>query len=106
MCARIHEFPTLEAPRLSWLGLPLVSKNQVIGVLALEKWQAYAFTREHFQVGTTFASQAAVALEDPRLFEDSSSRAAELDERSQRLALLIVSALALSGLLEEDKILD
>ena len=49
-------FPTLEAPRLSWLGLPLVSKNQVIGVLALEKWQAYFFTREHVQVGTTFAS--------------------------------------------------
>ena len=99
-------FPTLEAPRLSWLGLPLVSKNQVIGVLALEKWQAYAFTREHVQVGTTFASQAAVALENARLFEDSSSRAAELDERSQRLALLNRFSLALSGLLEEDKILE
>ncbi len=99
-------FPTLEAPRLSWLGLPLVSKNQVIGVLALEKWQAYSFTREHVQVGTTFASQAAVALENARLFEDSSSRASELDERSQRLALLNRFSSALSGLLEEDKILD
>ncbi len=99
-------FPTLEAPRLSWLGLPLVSKNQVIGVLALEKWQAYFFTREHVQVGTTFASQAAVALENARLFEDSSSRAAELDERSQRLALLNRFSSALSGLLEEDKILE
>jgi GAF domain-containing protein/nitrogen-specific signal transduction histidine kinase len=99
-------FPTLEAPRLSWLGLPLVSKNQVIGVLALEKWQAYSFTREHVQVGTTFASQAAVALENARLFEDSSSRASELDERSQRLALLNRFSSALSGLLEEDKILE
>jgi len=99
-------FPTLEAPRLSWLGLPLVSKNQVIGVLALEKWQAYFFTREHVQVGTTFASQAAVALENARLFEDSFSRATELDERSQRLALLNRFSSALSGLLEEDKILE
>jgi len=99
-------FPTLEAPRLSWLGLPLVSKNQVIGVLALEKWQAYFFTREHVQVGITFASQAAVALENARLFEDSSSRASELDERSQRLALLNRFSSALSGLLEEDKILE
>ncbi|MEP6893986.1 MAG: GAF domain-containing protein [Chloroflexota bacterium] len=99
-------FPTLEAPRLSWLGLPLVSKNQVIGVLALEKWQAYFFTREHVQVGTTFASQAAVALENARLFEDSSSRASELDERSQRLALLNRFSSALGGLLEEDKILE
>lgn len=99
-------FPTLEAPRLSWLGLPLVSKNQVIGVLALEKWQAFFFTREHVQVGTTFASQAAVALENARLFEDSSNRASELNERSQRLALLNRFSSALGGLLEEDKILE
>jgi len=98
-------FPAVEAPRLSWLGLPLVSKNEMIGVLALEKWQAYFFTREHMQVGTTFASQAAVSLENARLFEDSISRATELDERSQRLALLNRFSSTLSGLLEEDKIL-
>ena len=99
-------FPSLEAPRLSWLGLPLVSKHQVIGVLALEKWQAYFFTREHVQVGTTFASQAAVALENARLFEDSRNRASELDERSQRLALLNRFSSTLGGLLEEEKIFD
>lgn len=98
-------FPPLEAPRLSWLGMPLVSKKEVIGVLALEKWQAYFFTREHVQVGTTFASQAAVALENARLFEDSFNRAAELDERSQRLALINRFSSTLSGLLDEDKIL-
>jgi signal transduction histidine kinase len=56
-------------------------------------------------VGTTFASQAAVALDNARLFEDSIGRATELDERSQRLGLLNRFSSALSGLLEEDKIL-
>jgi len=98
-------FPSLEAPRLSWLGLPLISKNEVIGVLALEKWQAHFYTREHVQVGTTFASQSAVALDNARLFEDSIGRATELDERSQRLALLNRFSSALSGLLDEEKIL-
>jgi len=98
-------FPNVEAPRLSWLGLPLVSKNVVVGVLAIEKWQAHSFTREHIQVGTTFASQAAVSLENARLFEESIGRATELDERSQRLALLNRFSSSLSGLLEEDKIL-
>jgi len=98
-------FPPLEAPRLSWLGLPLISKNQVIGVLALEKWQSHFYNREHMQVGTTFASQAAVALENARLFEDSLSRASELDQRSQRLGLLNRFSSALSGLLDEGKIL-
>lgn len=98
-------FPHLEAPRLSWLGMPLISKNEVTGVLALEKWQSYFYNREHLQVGTTFASQAAVALENARLFEDSLGRATELDERSQRLALLNRFSSALSGLLDEGKIL-
>ena len=98
-------FPHLEAPRLSWLGVPLISKNEVTGVLALEKWQSYFYNREHMQVGMTFASQAAVALENARLFEDSLSRATELDERSQRLALLNRFSSALSGLLDEGKIL-
>jgi PAS domain S-box-containing protein len=98
-------FPPLEAPRLSWLGIPLISKNEVIGVLALEKWQSNFYNREHMQVGTTFASQAAIALENARLFEDSMSRATELDERSQRLALLNRFSSALSGLLDEGKIL-
>jgi PAS domain S-box-containing protein len=98
-------FPPLEAPRLSWLGIPLISKNEVIGVLALEKWQSHFYNREHMQVGTTFASQAAIALENARLFEESLSRATELDERSQRLALLNRFSSALSGLLDEGKIL-
>ena len=98
-------FPPLEAPRLSWIGLPLISKNQVIGVLALEKWQSHFYNHEHMQVGTTFASQAAVALENARLFEESISRATELDQRSQRLGLLNRFSSALSGLLDEGKIL-
>jgi len=44
-------------------------------------------------------------LENARLFEDSMSRATELDDRSQRLALLNRFSSALGGLLEEGKIL-
>lgn len=97
-------FPALEAPRLSWMGMPLISQNEVIGVLALEKWQAHFYTRDHMQVGRTFASQAAVALENARLYEESIGRATELDERSQRLALLNRFSAALGGLLDEGKI--
>ncbi len=40
-------FPALvEAERLSWLGIPLVSKGEVEGVIALEKTEAnYLHTR-------------------------------------------------------------
>ena len=56
------------------------------------------------QVATTFAGQAAVALENARLYEDSVNRAAELDQRSQRLALLNRFSSQMSGLLNADEI--
>lgn len=99
-------FPAIESPRLSWMGIPLMAKGEAIGLIALEKEEANFYTSEHIQIATTFASQAAVALENARLFEESLNRAAELDERSQRLALLNRFSSALSGLLDADQILE
>ena len=97
-------FPQIETPRLSWLGIPLISKGEVIGVIALEKQQANFYSPEQVQIATTFASQAAVALENARLYEDSLNRAAELGQRSQRLALLNRFSSQLSGLLHADQV--
>ncbi|MFZ5911025.1 MAG: GAF domain-containing protein [Chloroflexota bacterium] len=97
-------FPQIEAPHLSWLGIPLISKGEVIGVLALEKWQANFYKNEMVQIASTFAGQAAVALENAQLYEESLNRAAELDQRSQRLALLNRFSSRLSGLLDADQI--
>ena len=99
-------FTTLvEAERLSWLGVPLVSKGEVAGVIALEKAEPNFYTLELSQMAATFTSQAAVALENARLYEDSLRRAAELDQRSQRLSLLNRLSSDLNGLLNEDQVL-
>ncbi|MEW6403406.1 MAG: GAF domain-containing protein, partial [Chloroflexota bacterium] len=98
-------FPAVEAPHLSWIGIPLISKGELAGVLALEKWQAHFYSSDQLQVALTFASQAAVSLENARLYEDSLSRATELDQRSQRLGLLNRFSSSLSGLLDADQIL-
>ncbi len=99
-------FPSVEAPRLSWLGIPMIAKGELIGLIALEKWQAHFYTSEQIQLGTTFASQAAIALENANLYEDSLSHAAELDERSQRLALLNRFSSSFGGLLDAGQILN
>ena len=98
-------FPRVEAPRLSWLGIPLISKGELAGVIALEKWQAYFYNPDYIQLATTFASQAIISLENARLYEESLKRAAELDSRSKRLALLNRFSSLLSGLLDADQIL-
>jgi PAS domain S-box-containing protein len=101
-----ERFPSLiELDYRSWLGLPLIAKGEVIGVIALEKAEVDFYTTEHIQSATTFAGQSAIALENARLFEESQRRAAELDQRSQRLALLNRLSSELATSLDVDTIL-
>lgn len=100
-----ERFPGTEAERLSWLGLPLVAKGEVIGVIALEKREANFYRQEYIQVAMTFASQAAVALENANLFQQSMQRTMELDQRTQRLALLNRFSNQISSTLDLDYLL-
>jgi len=99
-------FPSIMEPdKFSWLGIPLMAKSQLVGMIALEKAEPGFYNPEHIQAATTFASQAAVGLENARLFEESVRRAAELDQRSQRLALLNEFSSELTASLDVDYIL-
>lgn len=99
-------FPVLVEPNnLSWLGMPLIVKGEVIGLLALEKREAGFYTPEHIHAASTFAGQVAAALENARLFEESLRRASELDQRSRRLALLNRLSEELGASLEMETIL-
>ena len=99
-------FPGLETERLSWLGVPLIAKGEMMGVMALEKKEAGFYTLDHIQAATTFASQAAVALENANLYQQSLLRALEMDQRSTRLAMLNRFSNQISSLLDPDEILN
>ncbi len=101
-----ERFPSLgEAERISWLGIPLIAKGQLTGVIAVDKTEIAFYSQEHMRAATTFASQAAVALDNARLFEESERRAAQLDERSRRLGLLNRLSGALGASLDVDALL-
>lgn len=102
-----QRFISLVVPQyFSWLGIPLMFKSELIGVIALEKREAGFYQPEFIQVATMFASQAAIALENARLFEERERRAEELDSRSKRLALLNRFSSQLGTSLKADYILD
>lgn len=61
-----------------WLGVPLLAKGRVIGLLNLDKEQAGYYTDQHARLASTFASQAAIAIENARLFAELSQRADKL----------------------------
>ena len=99
-------FPSLLEPeRLSWLGIPLLAKAELIGVIAIEKKEPEYYTSEQIQAATTFASQSAISLENARLYEESVRRTTELTERSQRLALLNRLSTELGQTLDVDLIM-
>jgi len=70
----------------SWLGVPLFSKNKVVGIISLTREEAGGFTSDDIPLVSTFATQASIALENARLY-DEVTRFNELMERmvSQRV---------------------
>ncbi len=95
----------IENKCLSWLGIPLVLSDQVSGVIALEKAESDYFSLDDIQVAATFAAQAASSLKNADLYQDSISRALELDQYSQTLNNLYRLSGELSKSLNAEEIL-
>ena len=75
-------------PTLSWLGVPIVGANRVVGVVGLESVQANAFSESDERLLSTLASSMGVALENARLFDETKRLLAEADERAAELAIV------------------
>jgi diguanylate cyclase (GGDEF)-like protein len=54
----------------SWMGVPLLVRNQIIGLLAIDSREINHFTQDDIQLASAFASQVAVAIENARLFDE------------------------------------
>jgi len=64
----------------SWLGAPMISRNRVLGVVAIQNYaRENAFDDTHVHFLTTIASQAAIALDNSRLLNQEKTYAKELD---------------------------
>ncbi|MFO7168904.1 MAG: GAF domain-containing protein [Chloroflexota bacterium] len=69
----------------SWLGVPLIAKGQVLGVLNIDSRRPNRFTTRDMDVAEAFASQAAVALENARLYAESVARVEQELEIAHRI---------------------
>ncbi len=64
----------------SELVIPMLLKDRVIGVFDLESPELDAFTKEHAEMLTLLASQAAVAIENARLYDEIRRNEVRLDK--------------------------
>ncbi len=76
----------------SELVIPMLIKDRCVGVFDLESPEVNAFTKEHKELLTLLASQAAVAIENARLYEEV-RRNEERIEKELRFAKRVQMAL-------------
>ena len=76
------EYILVEAQRLgdyrTVLAAPMLREGAPIGVLILMRSEVHPFTDKQIELVTTFADQAAIAIENVRLFESVEARTREL----------------------------
>jgi len=83
----------------SWLGVPLIIHDRVIGMLTVDSTQPDYFTSDHARLVTALASQVSVAIENSRLYAQVQQRVAEL-EAVRRTSLKLSSSLDLPDVLD------
>ncbi|PKO20793.1 MAG: hypothetical protein CVU38_18225 [Chloroflexi bacterium HGW-Chloroflexi-1] len=62
--------PHAQANIRSWLGVPMLVGDRIVGMIALDKHEPGFYTEEHARLAQAFAAQAAVAIENSRLYEE------------------------------------
>jgi PAS domain S-box-containing protein len=53
----------------SWMGVPLIARDKVIGLISIDRAEDNAYQEEDVQLAMAFANHAAIALENARLYE-------------------------------------
>jgi signal transduction histidine kinase len=65
----------------SWLGVPMLARDRVVGVISVESYKKNAFTAEDLILLTAIANQAAVAIENANLYRDLEGLTYALENR-------------------------
>jgi len=68
-------------PTESWLGVPMIARDRVIGVISVESYKKNAFTADDLILLTAIANQAAVAIENSNLYRDLEGLTYALEQR-------------------------
>lgn len=73
----------------SWLGVPMIVGERVLGVITVQSYdQPHVFDSGDAEILQTIAAQAAIALENARLYQETHQRAEQLRHAYEKLEAL------------------
>ncbi len=71
-----------------WMGVPMIVGDRVTGMLSFDKNVPNFYTQEQSQFALAFAAQAAIAIENARLYSDAQKELVERIEAEDKLLVL------------------
>ena len=71
-----------------WMGVPMIIGDRVIGILAFNKKELDYYTQEQSQFALAFAIQAAIAIENARLYTNAQKELMEKIKAEEKLLIL------------------
>jgi GAF domain-containing protein len=92
------QFETTFAYIRSWMGVPLIVRGQIIGMLSLDSPIPDYYTPAHSTLALAFANQVAAAIENARLY-------AEVRQRADEVQTLFAVQQAITSRLDVDSVL-
>jgi GAF domain-containing protein len=90
---------------VSYVGVPLIVKQEIIGVLGFYTKEEHDFEIEEINFLATLAGQAAIAIQNSQLYEEARLREQQLEDSNRMLSALHAAAAAVSRSLDLDRVL-
>ncbi len=74
---------------ISYLGVPLIVQGEVLGVLVFLTRQEHEFTAQEIEFLSTLSGQAAIAIHNSQLHEQTRRQAEDLETANRQLSVLL-----------------
>jgi signal transduction histidine kinase len=90
----------------SWIGVPMLAQERVLGLITLDKFTPNAYTDRDASTAFALARQVTIAVENARLLAQAQENFKVMERRTKRLVSMHRIASIISSTLDRDTVLD